>query len=312
MEIEAVLKRLALIKYLFGVGLEQANKPEPVCWVAVLTFHDAVELFLQLVAEHFDIKKRLSDVSFMEYWSLINPCLRNLGKGELAQIISMERLNKARRDFKHYGHPPSKSVVNDDFRTNTANFFIENTSIVFDINFADISLLELVECKEAREDLKQAEEFLNQNKIEDSLDKSALAFQKMIFDYESRKEDEWGRSPFYVGPDMTFLSSLHIGIGQGLGRLGDFIDKTNEAIEAIQEIVKIIGFGIDYKRYALFKILTPIVGRYSDGTYDVSRRDKKGKDMLKNQDAQFCIDFVIESALKLQEFDYEVMRVERK
>lgn len=80
MDLDSALKRLALIKYMHNVGVEQANKPEPVCWLAVLTFHDATELFLQLAAEHLDIKERLGEVPFMGYWSLINPVLKKGGE----------------------------------------------------------------------------------------------------------------------------------------------------------------------------------------------------------------------------------------
>lgn len=258
MEIEATIKRLALIKYLFGVGSEQANKPEPVCWVAVLTFHDAVELFLQLVAEHFDIKKRLGEVNFMEYWSLINPCLKKLGKDELTQIISMERLNKARRDFKHYGHPPSKKVIVDDFRANTANFFVENTALVFDVRFEDISLTNLVECQEAKVKLIEAESLLKQKKLEEALDNIALSFAILIDDYGDRKRDKWGRNPFYFGKNMTFHSSFLMKISD---RLGDFIDDTKESIEALQRAVKLLSLGLDYRRYARFWYITPNIIR---------------------------------------------------
>jgi hypothetical protein len=42
---EQINKRLALIKYLYSFGKEQGEKPEPMCWTAILTFQDSVELF---------------------------------------------------------------------------------------------------------------------------------------------------------------------------------------------------------------------------------------------------------------------------
>ena len=126
MDLESATKRLAFIKYMYNVGVEQASKPEPVSWLAVLTFHDAGELFLHLAAE-YSINKRLDEVSFMGYWSLISTALKNDGKPELTQATSMERLKNARKEFKHHGHPASKIVINDDFRPNVTNFFEENT-----------------------------------------------------------------------------------------------------------------------------------------------------------------------------------------
>lgn len=300
MEIVDATKRLAFIKYLFSVGVEQTEKPEPLCWASLLTFQDAVELFLNLAAEYVDVKEKIRDTTFMGYWGLINTCLKKNGKAELTQIISMERLNIARVNFKHYGTPPSKSSITGDFKVSVTNFFEENTMIVFDIKFAEISMLEIVSYQKTRDELRKAEEFLNQNKLEESLDNAALAFQKLIEEYESKKTNKWGHSPFSVGShSYRRFSGFKMGIG---GDMGNFIDWTNESLTAIQEIVKIIGFGIDYRKYAKFKLLTPYIMSLVGGTYSIQRKEEKQS----VDDVKFCIEFVIESALTLQEFDFEV------
>jgi hypothetical protein len=45
-------RRLVFVRYLYELGVEQSHKPEPFAAVAVLTFHDACEMFLQIAAEH--------------------------------------------------------------------------------------------------------------------------------------------------------------------------------------------------------------------------------------------------------------------
>jgi len=304
MEIGDATKRLAFIKYMFSVGIEQAEKPEPLCWASVLTFQDSVELFLQLAAEYVDVKEKLQDLNFMKYWTLINARLKEKQKEELTQIISMERLNKARVNLKHYGTPPAKSAIKEDFKVNVKNFFEENSLIVFNIEFANISMLEIIYYQATREDLKKAEELLEQNKIEDSLDNVALAFHKLINDYEKMKTDKWGFSPFSVGrPNFPRFSSFSLGIGS---KLGDFIDWVSESLSATQEIAKIVGFGINYKKCAKFRILTPIILPLLGGTYHIQRKEGKRS----KEDVRFCIDFVIESALTLQEFDFEIQNAE--
>lgn len=283
MEIDKAIKRLAFIKYLYSVGVEESRRAEPFCWASILTFHDAIELFLALASEFLDLDIRLRDIKFMEYWSLLNPILQEKGKGALTQKMAMEKLNKARVDFKHYGNPPSKSSI-EDFRASATNFFEENTSIVFNVDFSDISLIELVECETARRSLEEAQEKINENKIEDSLDKVALAFAHLIDDYESRKRDEYGRSPFSLDKPLGF-------------------DDVTRSIEAFQDAVKILSLGLDYRRYAKFKLLTPIVLRIPGGNYQIQRVRQNIKT---KEDVQFCIDFVIESAIALQEFDFEV------
>jgi hypothetical protein len=304
MDIGDAIKRLAFIKYLFTVGVEQTEKPEPLCWASVLTFHDAVELFLQLAAEYVNVKGRLKDIHFLEYWSLINNRLKKIGKAELTQVISMERLNKARVNFKHYGTPPSKSAITGDFKVSVTSFFEENTALIFDVKFAEISMLEVISYQRTRDDLKKAEELLNQRKLEDSLDNVALAFRKLVDDYEGKKRNKWGDSPFSVGPRLySHLSAFSLGIK---GDLGNFIDWTKESLESIQGIVRIIGFGIDYKKYARFKLLTPYIRSTIGGNYSIQRKKRRPS----VSDIRFCIDFVVESALALQEFDFEVEKAE--
>ncbi|MCX5996821.1 MAG: hypothetical protein NTV42_04215, partial [Chloroflexi bacterium] len=231
------MQRLALIKFLSGVAIEQSQRPEPLCSIAILTFHDAIELFLQLSCEHLDISMSKSKIGFLEYWELIAP---KVSTGELTQKESMKRLNSARVEFKHNGTLPSKLAI-EGFRVNATTFIEENTLAVFGIELSSVSLLDLVQCDEARTSLRESEELIKQNKIEDALDKAALAFQQLISDYEKRKTSKFGRSPFFFGRDMTFLSSFAMDFGQlGAGarfkqKMIEFVDKVNESLESLQQ-----------------------------------------------------------------------------
>lgn len=46
---QVIVKRLALIRYLYTVGVEQSYRPEPLCSASILTFHDSIELFFTIV-----------------------------------------------------------------------------------------------------------------------------------------------------------------------------------------------------------------------------------------------------------------------
>lgn len=302
MEVDEAVRRLTFIKYLSNLGIDQARKPEPFCWTAVLTLHDSMELFLELALEFHGSGKKLKDMGIMQYWDELSSILKSKGKNELSQRISMEKLNEARVAFKHHGTPPSKIAI-DGFKNCASNFFEENTKLVFDVRFDDLSMLELVRCQDAKNCLKEAEELAKQNKTEEALDRVAVALEVLIDDYEERKTDQFGRSPFFFGRGMTFLGSFFIGAE---GRLGNFIDATKESIEALQTAVKILSLSLDYRRYARFRLLTPHVEAMPDGKYDVIRRNRGSKGAPSIEDVNFCMDFVIESALALQEFDYEI------
>ena len=296
-----VVKRLAFIKYFYKVAVEQSQRPEPLCSASILTFHDAIEFFLQLASEYLDVGKK--QPLFMEYWKIL---ASKLPKGMPTQKESIRRLNRARVALKHHGTSPSKLDI-EAFRASATNFFEENTAAIFDIKFSEISLIELVQCEGTKNNLKESEQLLEENKIEESLDKVAISFTQLIDNYESRKRGHFGRSPFFFGESLTFLSSFHMGIDRSqVGKLADFVDKIKESVEALQVAVKILSLGVDYRRYVKFRLLTPHIDRALAGNYLISRGNWGEKGVPSVEDVQFCIDFVIESAVILQEFDFNV------
>jgi hypothetical protein len=298
---ESVVRRLAFIEYFYKVAVEQSQKPEPLCSTSILTFHDAIEFFLQLASEYLDVGRE--QPSFMEYWDIL---ASKLPEGMPTQKESIRKLNRARVELKHHGILPSKLDI-ETFRASAKNFFEENTPPIFNINFSEISLIYLVLCEETKKSLKESEQLLQENKIEESLDKVALAFTQLIDDYESRKIGHFGRSPFFFGESLTFLSSFNMGIDKSqVGELADFIDKIKESVEAIQNAIKILSLGVDYRRYVKFRLLTPHIYQTLDGNYHVSRIQWGEKGVPSVEDVQFCIEFVIESAVILQEFDFNI------
>lgn len=295
MKIEEAMKRLAFIKYLYTLAVDQSSKPEPACTASLLMFHDSIELFLELASEFLD--RGRSGMSFLEYWELLARAPE--GK-ELTQKESARQLNTARVGLKHSGVAPSKLAI-EGFRATATNFFVENTPIVFGIEFSNISLIELIQYADVKTSLAKAQSLLEEGKIEDSLDNVALAFAQLVDGYEKSKKDIFGRSPFFFGERLHFLTSFFMHIEGDLGR---FIDRVRDSVEALQEAMKLLSLGLDYRKYARFRLLTPIILR--TGEYQIQRVQRGSRGTPKPDDVSFCIDFVIESALVLQEFEFSL------
>lgn len=296
---EIIIKRLSLIKYLYQIGIEQSRQSETIASFSILSFHDSIEMFLKLLAEHKNV--RSDKLNFLDYWTKVP---------SLTLKESMRNLNSRRVNIKHKGLLPSKSDI-EISRVNATDFFEQNTLPQFGIDFKEISLLDLIQYDEVKMNLEIATESLENNDIEKCIEHSALAFDDLIHNYEKSKESYFGNSPFYFGKDLTFLSSFHIGIGNEFkGRTGrklnDFIDRVKESLEGIQSAVKILSFGIDYKKFSKFKLLTPNVIRFIGGN---RKAEIYGEKKWSKENCQFCIDFVIESSLKLQEFDFDINEI---
>jgi hypothetical protein len=268
--------------------------------------HDAIELFLQLSSEYLNAAS--NNPNFMDYWEILN---NKLNPNELEQRESMRRLNKARVALKHHGTFPSKLDI-DSFTSSVNSFFEGNTPLVFGIKYEDISLIEFVTPDSAKQRLKDANIELKSGKFLEALDNAAIAFKELIQDYTERKTDRFYYSPFNFGRSLTFYSGHSLGLSRNSfstpeRKLGEFVDIVKESIEGMQAAIGILALGLDYRKYSKFNQLTPTIHGHKNTKYFIARNyDETDKPSL--EDTQFCIDFVIECALALAEFDYTITK----
>src|SRR6185369_12775789 len=96
-------RRLAFVRHLQDLGVEQSHKPEPFAAVALLTFHDACEMYLQIAAEHNGVTfSKQKYPNLLEYWGLFE----QQKKLQVTSKPAMVRFNDARNNLKHGGvHP---------------------------------------------------------------------------------------------------------------------------------------------------------------------------------------------------------------
>jgi hypothetical protein len=199
---EDKMRRLTFIRYLYGLGVEQSRRPEPLAAASILTFHDSIELFLQLAAEHLNVSKKR--IEFEEYWTLIESALQ--GK-RLAERESMRRLNKLRVNLKHDGTFPSPLSI-EGFRGSITGFFEVNTPIVFGVEFGDISMVGLVAFEDTRNSLDESSRLAAESSYVEAIDKTALAFAQLLSGYETRATGQAFSprySPFNFGDSMQYL-----------------------------------------------------------------------------------------------------------
>lgn len=293
------IKRLSNIKQLYKIAVAQSHQHENVAVFSILSFHDSIEMFLKLLAEKKDINS--SKIGFLEYWDKIP---------ELSLKESMRNLNVNRVNIKHKGIFPAKLEI-ERSRVHATDFFEQNTKRQFGLEFNEISLLELVSYPIVRAHVKAAVEALEKEDVNASMENVSKAFSELLNTYESSKSYR-GSSPFFFGESTTFLSSFHLEMRDSedsLGKLPDFIDTVAESIEALQDAVKIISLGIDYKEYSKFRFLAPVIYRTTGGNMISQQLAERN---LTTDNCQYCIDFVINCALKLQEFDFDVNSLVQK
>lgn len=288
-------RRLAFIKYLWRRADADAEQPEPFQAAAVLSFHDAVELFLQLASEAVD--SGAAQPNFLDYWDLIAKKLPDGLSGKEA----MRRLNKARVALKHHGTMPSSLDIRG-FRVATREFFDDNTQRVFGTSFDAISLAMFVDPPEVRADIEEAVLKLAQGSVEESLESSATAFHRLLRHAEALIANRWGLSPFEASPGLARYR--HFPSFRDLDdrdrQLARFAQEVVESIDKLQDALRLMSLGVNYHRLVRFRQATPSVVQTMDGKLHLTwSRAAVSSPQQTDPLAQFCIEFVIDTALQL-------------
>ena len=235
----------------------------------------------------------------MDYWDAIN---QKMGLDQITQKDSMRRLNNARVQLKHHGTAPSKLDM-EGFRATVTNFFQENTPKVFSMDFDSISLVDLVAYEDAKSNLRSAQDLMQSGDTKGAIPYIAASFELLIWEYERKMRSKFGSSPFSFVSEMAFETSAM----DVEGKMKDFVDKVDKSISSMQYAIKIISFGFDYRKFSKFESLTPEVLMEElgpDGEYALYIPPEEQSSQATLEDCRFCLDYVVECAIKLQDFDH--------
>lgn len=302
MDMKLIIKRLAFAKYLIERGNQESVNSEPLSSIALLHYHDALELSFDLVLEDKGINT--NNLSFMQYFDGVNEWLRNNGKSEISLRPSLVKLKDRRVNLKHKGLFPSKTDI-EESKFTANNLFEELCKNVYGLDAQKISLVELIENQRVKAFIKEAINSYDSDQKK-SIEKISLAFEFLLRDYESSKISRFGESPFFFGKNMAFLDSFFMKKELTGSKMEEFVDKVKESIESMQKVVKILAFGLDYKKYIKFRLLIPESKWYIGSEIPKVSLSQDAK--ISKEDFNFCINFLIECALKLQEFDFEISK----
>ncbi|MFF8406916.1 hypothetical protein ACF06P_35475 [Streptomyces sp. NPDC015684] len=286
-----VVQRLAYVRFLYREGIEQARQPAPLRSRAISSFHDAVENYLGTVVQHLCI-----DVSkapeFIGYWALIKP------EFELPKKDPMKRLNDARVALKHNGTFPSEHQIEQAQRT-VEDFFTTVTPKVFGVDFDSIDMVDLLTQPETARLLREAQTHADIGDYPMAMAGLVLAFDALLDHYSAGDRPTAGPSPFKFGAKVYHGDQPRVdgASSQTNGRL----KKLSNFATAAQDALRVIALGIDYPSVARFRIMTPPVYGYADGSQRFVNLHSVRE--LTADDYDWARHFVIESGLRASRAD---------
>jgi hypothetical protein len=280
-------RRLAFVRYLYGLGVDQSHKPEPFAAVAVLTFHDACEMFLQIAAEHNGITpSRRSD--FLDYWTLFE----QQAQLQVTSKVSMDRLNRARVNLKHGGVLPAHQEI-AGFRAAVTGFLEDNALLLLGVNLNDVSLTSMIRSDDVRGPLERAETALSAGNLQGVMEEVARAFTVSLRRFESRPRSSaypWGRSYSLRSANASLFSAFR--------EIDDIRRSLDRVVDVFAEAITVVAYNLDFDSYLMFKTHAPVV------------HEIQGENMIVEWTAhheptepevvQRCLNFVIDTAIRLE------------
>ena len=293
-----IINRLAKIKYLYKIGIEQSMQVEAFAGFSILSFHDCAEMFLLLVAE--DHGDKTEPKSFMDYWNKFP---------DLTLYEPMNSLKERRRVLKHKGIFPSKDDI-EESRVTITQFFRENTAKIFGIDFDTILLADLIEYSNIKEYVQNAETALNQGDMYECLLNAKIGFEELLLTYESDKK-QWYNSIFNIGEEVG-TGYEHLVPRKEINK-SRWFEQVRNTTNAVRNVLKISALGIDYKKYVFFNFITPKITVACAPTGGKMYLPEPEESFMSNrsvklEDCQFSVNFVIDCALKFKEFDFDIQK----
>ncbi|WP_030277837.1 hypothetical protein [Streptomyces sp. NRRL B-24484] len=290
-----VVQRLALVRFLFTSGVDESRRASPLSAKSILSFHDGVELFLILAAEHLQVNMK-TQVNFADYWTSLGASLP--AGTQLPSKKAMDRMNKLRVGFKHHGSIPSQADI-EQVRGDVTTFLVDATQLVFGVDFHTLDMADLVTDEILSTRLRRAQTKADAGEIVEALADLSVAFDVMIQRFGAPKLSANGYSPFQFKPIRMFHSDSTAEIRQVTG-----------AIEELQHAMRIMAAGIDYHQYARFAMIVPRVYHQvkpdgSDDEYQNVMPELVHAEFGMDE-FEFCRQFLIESAIKVATIDFEL------
>lgn len=296
-----LLKRLTYAKYLYNTSIDRLHSMSPIIAAeALLRVHDAVEIFQLFVMDGLNAPTKFV---FMEFWEKVKVAS---GK-EVPYKGHFDRLNAMRVGFKHKGVCPNLAELRD-LAAVIFPFFVEVCRDVLGVDFTNLSLADLVDDIGVQEHLRKADVFIESQKYEDALSEAAIALHLVL-------NQKYPRSPWAPSPDLleTGPSSRrppkinHYNTGELPSGASTLIHEIEKAFEELHDrisrqsdLLKMLVWKIDLQQYSKFAQFAPHVIQNGGGNFHIAHRMGVRRPLTK-RDARFCFQFVLDTALAIQQ-----------
>lgn len=319
---EIIYRQLVLLKAFYQHGIYHSKIQSPLDnMLAIHHFDMCNEFVLRIISESIKIKKETKVITLGALYEQIYTQLKEKKRIELnykKQIITVRQI---RNDVQHNAETKTQESVN---RCSTYTFDFLNDTIkkVFNIDFDDINLVELISETKIKNRMIKALKLIKEEKYKDALGLIINCFGEKIYNFKEKIDLHSETALFsstvaYDFHKMIEIPFSHISsaieinnlpnirdVDLNMGKLIKAIQKNNEYIKSINEdISKTINNKLEEVTNSLIKdymIIALNINLLKYSEYKKTIDWMISDEVLGKKDVEDCFDFVIEVILKIE------------
>lgn len=195
-------KKLILVKQLYQQAIVQSNSKHSIVSriLSVIEFDLAIETLLYAIVRSIDSNENPKEV-YDKLIEQVEKLLLNKKLPELPDTANIKRIHSIRNDAQHRAKYPNETDLND-CRTYAKDFMEKVTTDVWNISFEKISLTDLVQNKQVKKFLVEAETALSRSDYQLAAKQAAtgltLALNRVERAIVGNKNSYFGRGAFLV------------------------------------------------------------------------------------------------------------------
>lgn len=276
----SVIDRLVFVKYLTRRGVDEFSRGHELAMaVAVLHFHDAMEIFFHCLADTLGFDAR--GVTFTGFPTKIRG---ESGKAVIASGI-VDKVNSLRVPLKHQALRPGRTSLKA-LSADVEAFFEQNAREFLGIEFQDVSLGDLITNDVVRAQVKEAEASIDAGKYRDAFQQLVSALDTLIHKVEPARMPRASRYGTKLERELVHRDEVpRFKAHAEWDQMMRMITRMNERYEKLVAAVEPLRVGLDTTDYLHFGELTRARTPINET----------------RENAAFCLSFVIDAALRAQE-----------
>jgi hypothetical protein len=285
--LETTINQLVASRHLLHLARQNIEAKQNIrLFAGVNLLHDAVEAFLWAAVAHLNRSKEK-----MEIAALMDAVDVGIERAKLPFRGQVLKLNKVRISSKHFGIQPERTEA-QRLLTAMSEFLREGSRMVFDVDFATVSMVDLLPDGDVKSHLKKAESLLQQKEYWNSIIESRASSYSLIDEHYNIAKF---KSPIALGLGAYSLAPYWTRsiewIEKNVRDPFDYIQLDNDGIEK-----KLLSAGIPPETYWNLQKMAPDL-YLSQGVWHVKDDPRKEAEFGNEETATYCLEIAVELAL---------------